>query len=956
MDLDKDIIIIILIIGLLSITWFKGNFIIDSFDFNFSYSRIMFFYHNLFNWDDTSLGNLNSKWSAFLVSYSSFLAFTEIVGFSLVFAEKLLFYFWFISAGLSMYYLSHILKIGKVGKLISALFYMMNPFSLVFIWNSSLGLLQIPYAFAPMILALYIYGLNNKKGISYILSISVFWFIITTTAYVNPTYAILHWGLIFSYLIYHILTQKNNQIYRCMKFTLILLILWVMLNSFWIFPTALELREMFREATTPIHPLQEFKQNSIYLMGALRLTGYWATETWGWYKGDSFYSWSPNYYPQTFLSALSFSIPILVFSSLLITNNKKITLYFSVLAIFALFLIKGNFPPFNEFNLWFFNSFSFLSRAFRHPNKYAILICLSYSLLLGIGTNGIYNFLQKRIKLKIISHSYLLIIFIIFFIALAFPFWTGDVIYPGGKIIPSARVIIPNYYKEANDWLNKNDIDFRILSLPQGKRQYIAYSWPSGFFGVNPSRWLLSRPNIWASNNISLMINKKIETSSYNNNTAKVLGLLSVKYVVEYKDIKWEYISGNNDFFNYDSLKLTNFLNSQNALNLEKTFGKLDFYEMNNLNFLPHVYTSNQFILTESVDMMFNEIEKNSFTPGNQILFLREQESKFEFLEQLPEYSASMKIESNDFNDYSFENSTWKNVEDCCNDMQGKAKVYASLSEDAIDDKKSLNLTSKNHCACVSQKFLSFDNKLTYKLSFDYKHVSGKNPWFCVWVSGCNKCIPLKNLENSTNWKIYEIYLIFPECAKSASLYFYSNSDGNQTTTNLYDNVKLEKIILTDKPVYHPQISFKKINPTKIQIKIQNATQPFFLVFSESYHPQWKVYLDKDFDCKQIAYYNNTNVRECKHETSFSPGDISYLLAKPLDDKNHFMVNGYANAWYINPQKIGKRDFIITLYFWPQSLFYLGLIISGTSFLACIGYLIYDWRKVKNHSLFGFRK
>jgi len=36
-----------------------------------------------------------------------------------------------------------------------------------------------------------------------------------------------------------------------------------------------------------------------------------------------------------------------------------------------------------------------------------------------------------------------------------------------------------------------------------------------------------------------------------------------------------------------------------------------------------------------------------------------------------------------------------------------------------------------------------------------------------------------------------------------------------------------------------PYISFKKINPAEYVIQIE-STEPFFLIFSESYHPSWK--------------------------------------------------------------------------------------------------------------------
>jgi hypothetical protein len=142
-----------------------------------------------------------------------------------------------------------------------------------------------------------------------------------------------------------------------------------------------------------------------------------------------------------------------------------------------------------------------------------------------------------------------------------------------------------------------------------------------------------------------------------------------------------------------------------------------------------------------------------------------------------------------------------------------------------------------------------------------------------------------------------------------------------------------------------PQIIFKRVNPTKYIVEVKNATQPFFLVFSESYHPWWKAYAeDKLSGVGEIAAnYGNIKVKEARSEMKFTPEDISYLFIKPLSDDNHFIANGYANAWYVDPKEIdrdGDGCFTITLYFLPQSLFYLGLLVSGATFAVCTIYLI----------------
>jgi hypothetical protein len=146
-----------------------------------------------------------------------------------------------------------------------------------------------------------------------------------------------------------------------------------------------------------------------------------------------------------------------------------------------------------------------------------------------------------------------------------------------------------------------------------------------------------------------------------------------------------------------------------------------------------------------------------------------------------------------------------------------------------------------------------------------------------------------------------------------------------------------------------PEIIFKKINPTKYIVEVKNATYPFFLVFSETYDPRWKVYVeDKMLTFDRISsVHPDINVMEAFHEwDAFTIwDDIFYLFKKPsIDETYHFVANGYANAWYIDPDKIDKdhdHNFLITIYFLDQSLFYLGIVVSFLTLVICAGYLLY---------------
>lgn len=103
--------------------------------------------------------------------------------------------------------------------------------------------------------------------------------------------------------------------------------------------------------------------------------------------------------------------------------------------------------------------------------------------------------------------------------------------------------------------------------------------------------------------------------------------------------------------------------------------------------------------------------------------------------------------------------------------------------------------------------------------------------------------------------------------------------------------------------------------------------------------------------------------------------ELSYLWRQPLRDDTHTMIYDYANWWtidlntgaldaslhsawqtmlqqwlregWITENPDGSYDVALTLYFRPQSWFYLWLLISGTTFLWLISWLLRDYRNNK---------
>jgi len=113
---------------------------------------------------------------------------------------------------------------------------------------------------------------------------------------------------------------------------------------------------------------------------------------------------------------------------------------------------------------------------------------------------------------------------------------------------------------------------------------------------------------------------------------------------------------------------------------------------------------------------------------------------------------------------------------------------------------------------------------------------------------------------------------------------------------------------------FSEKIIFKMLNPVRYEVHIFGVRRSFILVLAEHYNKWWKVY----------------------------NGSINWfeaLFKKPIIDENHhFIANGYYNAWYIPINN--TRELVITIYFWPQSIFYVCLFISLMSISAFIITLI----------------
>ncbi len=255
--------------------------------------------------------------------------------------------------------------------------------------------------------------------------------------------------------------------------------------------------------------------------------------------------------------------------------------------------------------------------------------------------------------------------------------------------------------------------------------------------------------------------------------------------------------------------------------------------------------------------------------------------------------------------------------------------------------------------------------------------------------------------EKNDYWRVFEENFSSGSFAEGARLFVYTtSSSGDPVQFDLRDlavrKLYKPKLLLEKQSepssVKKPRIEFTQVNPTKYKIKVNGATGDYPLVLSESYHEGWKMYasgaggkeiennkyeignseedkgygignnitrtfwrvlgrglswvtdlfLDNGGYGEEVASYFDGEIKEGTHRNTFlEPATFETWGKKPIDAE-HMKANAYANAWYIEPEDVGgEEDYELIVEFFPQRLFYLGLLISSLTLVGCVSYLGY---------------
>lgn len=629
-------------------------------------------------------------------------------------------------------------------------------------------------------------------------------------------------------------------------------------------------------------------------------------------------------------------------------------------------------------------------------DKFSTTYAFFFALIIGMSLHIIFQIMQnEKFKKAIIGFFLVLIIFN------GWPLISGKIV--NTTLCQSDNVDIPikidPKYLLFMDYLRTDQqLDTKYLSFPLTNFQYQLLQGENGgaYFGPSSIAILANKNDFNGLVPFDLMakgIMKGIERKDYRALNS-YFSLLGLSYIFHNAD---NYIYTKFPAHPYSEQLKTLFPNQKaikdfiEALSYKK-IKQIDFYSLyfNQNSFLPHFFTPQDVIITEQNIETLPQIAAQSDYNIRSAIYSEQQNQNitFDIENKIKQYNAK-RVAVFETKKEKVDNILAKEeqINRTSSDLQGKKAI------ELLEQQKKVLLSSQ------ARYFTDIKNPDIYTLSFQLLTTDFTNtPLFVgsipsIFINNVEYNIPYEIVETEDhNTKIAQ-YKIKTD---SNNFIHIDNIKLDAGAVELYSNytLSLDNLVLNKtfaKEIKLPVLEFKQINPDKYIVKVHEARDDFPLVFSERFHNGWRLYPSNNYQASSlnqnlISGYDITDTNQHEQATK---DELSVLISnnwisslgnkktefisknfqntiqnnnlpnsslwdtwfqKSLSQENHLIVNGYANSWLIDLEEIkktgkyiqnpdGSIDFELTVEFWPQRLFYLGIIISLPFLLGCIIYL-----------------
>lgn len=556
--IKKQIIefIIIILLGLTPLLWFHGEQVILGHDSGLTLSPVSHFTDRLFAWTER-FGFGNDQTYAIPGFFIHGLeALVASLGFNLQSVQKIVFIFWFLLPGLTMYYFSS--KVAKRFNLTyfalpATVLYMFNHFLLQGWFVAERTKFSV-YAALPLIMSfLFDWEERKRDSLKTAIFISLTLFVLNGEASLP-----LFGGLIlsiFTFVILFLIKEfSKERVYKVLKLFGLTFLISAFLNAYWLLPYGGFVLQSYSSAVAQAGGLSgilgwlNYVSQESSLINIFRLQG--IPE---WYL-NPLHPYANIFLKNIFLVTVSFLIPLAAFLPLYLVKNvdlRKKVIFFSFLALFSMVFIAGSHPPLGPLYVFLVNFVPGFV-AFRNPfYKFAPALWFSYAVLISFTINYFLKKIEISEKLKnlklnnfLTGVSYLGISILI--ILYSFPFLNG-VFFDYMKGERSMRVVVPQYVLDFGKWSESaSRINTKVLALPppNSENKVDAYKW--GYISLSPLTSLLTNAPIINESNYmtrdeTMLVEKLYEMIKNNEpgweNYAKLLGIES--FLLR-KDFAWK--------------------------------------------------------------------------------------------------------------------------------------------------------------------------------------------------------------------------------------------------------------------------------------------------------------------------------------------------------------------------------------------------------------------------------
>lgn len=480
---------LLLILIVLSITflWFKDGFPLARAEQGpLFYSPLRTLNLHQFSWVEAVIPGLSSIFSPVILPQFTVFKILESGGIAPFLLQALLYSFYLGSAALGVYFLVNLIweKERKFLGFLAALFYLFNPFSL-YVWVRGLLSGQAFFAFLPVGLTFYVLALK-KKSWFYLVIFALFSLLYSPIG-LHPAFAIAFplTIVLFSLVLLIFKFEALNRL-KVIQFMIGALILWGLVNAFWVLPQIVE----FQSRVFSITLLEQanLSQTALDLAARFQLSDFIPL----WYY--NLHAWLGSYFQSPIIKVLSFLLPILALIGLISLRKTKLFYLFGLLTILAFFLMKGAKEPLGFIFLFVLEKIPGAGAFQNSFEKLGYFYLLPLSILAALGVRRLFDYLQK-IKTRFFRVSFnlvLLILILAYLFLVPLPLWTGSVFSSKDN---NYSFEPPAAYDQVNE-ITKNTTGSRLIHLPLNNDAGTTLNWRFTYDGQDPARHLFDSPSL----------------------------------------------------------------------------------------------------------------------------------------------------------------------------------------------------------------------------------------------------------------------------------------------------------------------------------------------------------------------------------------------------------------------------------------------------------------------------